>query len=60
MTLAEAKKQFYPRYKYAIVNTNSRKPYVLYVDRKAAEEDLSDIRSYDSRAMIIVDLSEVE
>lgn len=60
MNLTEAKEKFYPEYKYAIAVANSSKPYVICVDRKTAEEELDDLRSYDSRLLIIVDLSEVE
>ena len=60
MNLAEAKGKFYPAYKYAIVRANSRKPYVICIDRKTAEEELDDLRSYADEVMTIVDLSEVE
>ena len=60
MNLVEVKEKFYPAYKYAIVMANSRKPYVICVDRRTAEEELDDLRSYSSETMIIVDLSEVE
>lgn len=60
MNLAEAKEKFYPAYKYAIVRANSRKPYVICIDRKTAEEELDDLRSYADGVMTIVDLSEVE
>lgn len=60
MNLAEAKKMFYPAYKYAIIKANSRKPYVICIDRRTAEEELDDLRSYADEVMTIVDLSEVE
>ena len=60
MNLAEAKEKFYPAYKYALVMADSHKPYVLCIDRRAAEEELDDLRSYSSGTMVIVDLSEVE
>lgn len=60
MNLAEAKEKFYPAYKYAIVRANSRKPYVICIDRKTAEEELDDLRAYADGVMTIVDLSEVE
>lgn len=60
MNLAEAKEKFYPAYKYAIVRANSRKPYVICIDRKTAEEELDDLRLYADGVMTIVDLSEVE
>lgn len=60
MNLAEAKEKFYPAYKYAIVRANSRKPYVICIDRKTAEKELDDLRLYADGVMTIVDLSEVE
>lgn len=60
MNFTETKEKFYPEYKYAIAVANSSKPYALCIDRKTAEEELDDLRLYDSRVLVIVDLSEVE
>lgn len=60
MTLAEAKKKYYPTYKYALVSVNSRKPHSLYVDRETAEEERNDLWKCYGAVLIVIDLSEVE
>lgn len=60
MDLAEAKKKYYPTYKYALVRVNSRKPHSLYVDRRTAEEERDDLWKCYGDVLIIIDLSEVE
>lgn len=60
MTLAEAKKKYYPTYKYALVRADSCKPHSLYVDRKTAEEERNDLWKCYGAVLIVIDLSEVE
>lgn len=60
MTLAEAKKKYYPTYKYALVRADSCKPHSLYVDRKKAEEERNDLWKCYGAVLIVIDLSEVE
>lgn len=60
MTLAEAKKKYYPTYKYALVRADSCKPHSLYVDRKTAEEERNDLWKCYVAVLIVIDLSEVE
>lgn len=60
MTLAEAKKKYYPTYKYALVRADSCKLHSLYVDRKTAEEERNDLWKCYGAVLIVIDLSEVE
>lgn len=60
VNLAEAKKKYYPTYKYALVSVNSHKPHSLYVDRETAEEERDDLWKYYGAVLIVIDLSEVE
>lgn len=60
MNLAEAKKKYYPKYKYALVNAKSNRPHSLYVDRKAAEEERCDLWKCYGAVLIVIDLSGVE
>ena len=60
MTLAEAKKKYYPTYKYALVRADSYKPHSLYVDRETAEEKKYDLWKCYADVFIVINLSEVE
>ena len=60
VNLAEAKKKYYPTYKYALVSVNSHKLHSLYVDRETAEEERNDLWKCYGAVLIVIDLSEVE
>ena len=60
MNLVEAKKKYYPKYKYALVNVKSKKPHSLYADRKTAEEERRNLWKCYGATLIVIDLSEAE